>query len=81
MSTTCRLLTYLWIEVVYYRNYLVNISPIRTKCGITLKKFYKKIKSSVDHLRKFGLVTYLHILKEDGTKLGSKIIKCIFFEL
>nr|PNR47947.1 hypothetical protein PHYPA_012420 [Physcomitrium patens] len=63
-SIACQLLAYLWIEVIYYTNHVVNISSIRKNQGITLEQFYNKTKLHVDYMQIFELVAYLHILKK-----------------
>jgi hypothetical protein len=78
MASASQCLGYLWTEVINITNYLVNISPTRANSGITPDQKYYGSTSRVDHLHIFGVVCFLHIPKENQSKLGSKSIKCIF---
>lgn len=60
----CQFPTYQWTEAIYYANYLVNISFIIANQSITPKQLYSKIKPHLNHLKVFGSIAYLHILKK-----------------
>jgi hypothetical protein len=69
---------FLWTEAINTANYLVNLSPTRANQGITPDQRYYNRKPRVDHLRIFGSICYLHIPKENRSKLDSKSLQCFF---
>jgi transposase InsO family protein len=69
---------FLWTELVNTATYLINISPTRSNNGNTPDQLYYQTLPRVDHLRIFGSICYLHVLKESRSKLESKTKQCIF---
>jgi hypothetical protein len=78
ISHECKLPLFLWSEAVFTANYLINISPTSANSEITPKQIYLGKIPSVDHLKIFGSLAYVHISKEDRTKLDSKTKRCLF---
>ena len=71
MASTSLCPKFLWTE-------LINISPTHSNYGTTPDHLYYGTISKVDHLRIFGSLCYLHVLKESCSKLESKTRKCFF---
>ena len=58
--------------------YLVNRSPSSALDDKTPHEVWAGNKPSLEHLRVFGCETYVHVLKENRSKLDNKTEKCIF---
>jgi hypothetical protein len=68
----------LWVEAVGIACYLVNISPSSTLDDKTPQEAWTGKKPSPTHLKVFGYETYVHVPKENMSKLDKKAEKCIF---
>jgi len=60
---------YLWAEVARTVDYVQNIMPHRELGNKTLKDLFSRKKPEVSHLRIFGCHVYVHIPKENRSKL------------
>jgi hypothetical protein len=58
--------------------YLVNRSPSSTLDDKTPHKVWTGKKPSLTHLKVFGCEAYVHVPKENKSKLDKKVEKCIF---
>jgi hypothetical protein len=58
--------------------YLVNRSPSSVLVEKTLHEAWNGKKPSLEHLRVFGCDSYVHVPKENRSKLDNKVEKCIF---
>jgi hypothetical protein len=58
--------------------YLVNISPSSTLDDKTPQEVWIGKKPSLTHLKVFGCDTYVHVPKENMSKLDKKDEKCVF---
>jgi hypothetical protein len=58
--------------------YLVNISPSSTLDDKTPQEVWTGKKPSLTHLKVFGCDAYVHVPKENMSKLDKKVEKCIF---
>jgi hypothetical protein len=67
-----------WAEAVGIACYIVNQSPSSTLDDKTPHKVWTGKKPSLKHLRVFGCDAYVHIPKENMSKLDKKVEKCIF---
>jgi transposase InsO family protein len=67
-----------WVEVVSTTCYLVNRSPSSILDDKTLKEVWNGKKNSLTHLKVFGCDAYVHVPKENKSKLDKKDEKCIF---
>ena len=67
-----------WAEPVDTACYLVNRSPSSALEDKTPQEVWTGKKPSLSHLRVFGCDAYVHVPKENRTKLDSKSEKCIF---
>jgi hypothetical protein len=67
-----------WAEAVDTACYLVNRSPSSTLDDMTPHEVWTGKKPSLTHLRVFGCDAYVHIPKENRSKLDKKDEKCIF---
>jgi hypothetical protein len=56
----------------------VNRSPTKANGGVTLHEVFYGKKPFVNNFHIFGYVGYIHIPKEQRTKLEAKSMKCIF---
>jgi hypothetical protein len=65
----------LWVEAVGTPYYLVNRSLSSTLDDKTPRKVWPGKKPSLQHLRVFGCDAYVHVLKENRSKLDKKAEK------
>jgi hypothetical protein len=68
----------LWAEAVGTACYLVNQSPSSTLDEKTPHEVWTGKKPSLTHLKVFGCEAYVHVPKENKSKLDKKDEKCIF---
>jgi hypothetical protein len=78
MLSGVRLGRELWAEVVGTACYLVNKSPSSTLNDKTPHEVWTGKKPSLTHLKVFGCEAYVHVPKENMSKLDKKVEKCIF---
>jgi hypothetical protein len=67
-----------WVEAVGTTCYLVNRSPSSMLDDKTTHEIWSRKKPSLQHLRVFGCDAYVHVPKENRSKLDKKVEKCIF---
>jgi hypothetical protein len=67
-----------WVEAVGIACYLVNQSPSPMLDDKTPHKVWTSKKTSLTHLKAFGCDAYVHVLKENMSKLDKKDEKFIF---
>jgi transposase InsO family protein len=67
-----------WAEAVGNACYLVNISPSSVLDDKTPQDVWTGKKPSLTHLKVFGCEAYVHVPKENKSKLDKKAEKCIF---
>jgi hypothetical protein len=67
-----------WAEAVSTTCYLVNQSPSSALDDTTPHEVWSGKKPSLQHLRVFGCDAYVHVPKENRSKLDNKAGKCIF---
>jgi hypothetical protein len=67
-----------WAEEVGTTCYLVNRSPSSALDDKTPHEVMTRKKPSLQHLRVFGCDAYVHVPKENRSKLDKKDEKCIF---
>jgi hypothetical protein len=67
-----------WAEAVGTSCYLVNRSPSSVLDDKTPHEVWSGKKPSLQHLRVFGCDAYVHVPKENRSKLDKKVEKCIF---
>jgi hypothetical protein len=68
----------LWAEAVGTACYLVNRSPSSALDDKTPQEVWTGKKPSLTHLKVFGCEAYVHVPKENMSKLDKKDEKCIF---
>jgi hypothetical protein len=59
-------------------HYLVNRSPSSALVEKTLHEIWTGKKPSLEHLKVFGCDDYVHVPKENRSKLDNKVEKRIF---
>ena len=64
-----------WGEALYNACYLINRSPSRVNEFMTPEEKWSSKKPSLNHIRTFGCVAYVHNVDD---KLGKRSIKCVF---
>jgi hypothetical protein len=74
----CRLGKEFWVEAVGTACYLVNRSPSSALDDKTPQEVWTGKKPSLTHLKVFGCEAYVHVPKENMSKLDKKAEKCIF---
>jgi hypothetical protein len=67
-----------WEEEVGTTCYLVNRSPLSTLDEKTPQEVWTGKKPSLTHLKVFGCEAYVHVPKENMSKLYKNDEKCIF---
>jgi hypothetical protein len=67
-----------WAKVVGIACYLVNRSPSSTLVDKTSHDVWTSKKPSLEILRVFGCDAYVHVTKENMSKLDNKAENCIF---
>jgi hypothetical protein len=67
-----------WAEAVGTACYLVNISPSSMLDDKTSQEVWTGKETSLTHLKVFGCDAYVHVLKENMSKLDKKAKKSIF---
>jgi hypothetical protein len=67
-----------WAEAVGTTCYLVNKSPSSTLDDKTPQEVWNGKKPSLTHIKVFGCDAYIHVPKENKSKLDKKDEKCIF---
>ena len=68
----------LWAEVVGTTCYLVNRLPSSVLDDRTPHEVWSRNKPSLQNLRLFGCDSYVHVPKENRSKMDKKDEKCIF---
>jgi IS30 family transposase len=68
----------LWAEAVGTTCYLVNRSPSSALVDRTPHEVWNRKKPSLQHLRVFCFDAYVHVPKENRSKMDKKVEKCIF---
>jgi hypothetical protein len=67
-----------WAEAVGTTCYLVNRSPSSALDEKTPQEVWTGKEPSLTHLKVFGYDSYVHVPKENRSKLDKKVEKCIF---
>jgi transposase InsO family protein len=67
-----------WAEAVGTACYLVNRSPSSTLDEKTPQEVWTGKEPSLTHIKVFGCDAYVHVPKENMSKLDKKVEKCIF---
>jgi hypothetical protein len=62
-----------WVEAVGSACYLVNISPSLTLDDKTPQEVWTGKETSFTHLRVFGCDAYVHVPKENKSKIDKKV--------
>ena len=69
---------YYWAEVVNTPNYILNRCITSGVHEATLEECFYGRKPSLQHLKVFGCLAYVHVPAEVRSKLDPKAEKCIF---
>ena len=67
-----------WGEVMRTAVDLINLSPSVSMNGDVQEKFWTGKEVSYDHLRVFGCKAFVHIPKDERSKLDPKAKQCTF---
>nr|KYP50220.1 Retrovirus-related Pol polyprotein from transposon TNT 1-94 [Cajanus cajan] len=68
-----------WGEAFFAAVHVINLSPVVTLNIEVPNKIWFGIKVSYDYLRVFDYKAFVHILKDERSKLDTKTRQCIFF--
>jgi hypothetical protein len=68
----------LWAEAMGTTCYLVNKLPSSVMDAKTPQKVWIGQKPSLTHLKVFGCEAYVHVSKENRSKLDKNVEKCMF---
>lgn len=66
-----------WPEAVNWTIYLLNKSPKLAVKDVTPHEAWNGVKSTVEHFKVFGCISYVHIPDARRTKLDNKSFVCI----
>ena len=77
MMAEKHMLLYYWAEAVNTSNYILNRCITSAVHGITLEECFYGRKRSIEHLKVFGCLAYVHVPTELRSKLNPKSEKCI----
>nr|PNR27148.1 hypothetical protein PHYPA_030629 [Physcomitrium patens] len=69
---------YLWLEAINAAKYLINRCPSGSYSDITPEEKYTGIRPSVNHLKTFGSLEYVHIPQQQRNKMQPKSNRCFF---
>ena len=58
---------------------MINLSPVAPLEKDILERFWTRKDVSYSHLRVFGCKAFVHVPKDQRTKLDDKTISCFFF--
>ena len=72
------LLKIFWVEVVNTTIYLINCDPSVSLEHRLTEEVWSEKEVSLNHLKVFGCVSYVHIESNDRSKLDAKVRKCFF---
>ena len=78
MLKLAKLLKSFWCEVVNTAVYLINISPLVPLDFDIPQRVWTRKDVPYSHLKVFGCKTFMHVLKEQRSKLDDKATPCIF---
>ena len=67
-----------WAEAVACTVYVSNRSPTKSLKDVTPQEAWSRQKPSVSHLRVFGSIAYVHVPKQERSKLDDRSEKFIF---
>jgi hypothetical protein len=67
-----------WVDVVDTSVYLINTRPSRSLYGGITEEAWKSKKVNYSFLKTFGCEAFVHIDKENRTKVEEKSKKCTF---
>uniref|UniRef100_A0A251TCA0 Putative copia protein n=1 Tax=Helianthus annuus TaxID=4232 RepID=A0A251TCA0_HELAN len=67
-----------WAEAVACATYLLNRATTKSVPKLTPQEAWSGKKPNVDHLRVFGCIAYVHIPKQNRSKLDDKTERAIF---
>ena len=69
-----------WGETIATIVYLINRFPTKSICDKIALEAWSRNKWTVEHLRVFECVAYVHVPKKQRQKLNDKGVKCIFID-
>ena len=78
MLSDAKLFKPFWVEVIHTAVDLINLSPSALLYGNVPKRVWTGKNVSYKHLRMFGCRLYVHIPKDERSKLNDKVKECIF---
>ena len=78
MLNEAKLPKHFWGEALYTTVHVINLSPAVALNGEVPDKIWFGKNYRYDHLRVFGCKTYVHVRKDERSKLDAKTRQCIF---
>ena len=78
MLSDAKLYKSFWVEAMHTTVDLINISPLAPLDGNVPERVWTGKVVSYKHLRVFGCRTYVHISKDERSKIDDKAKECIF---
>ena len=67
-----------WVKAMYMAVYLINRSPSVPLKGDVPQRVWTGKNVSYQHLKVFGCLAYMHLSKDQRSKLDSESKPCIF---
>jgi len=78
MLSKAKLPKHFWGETLYTAVHVINLSPAVALNGEVLDKIWFGKNFRYDHLQVFGYKAYVHVPKDERSKLDVKTRSCIF---
>ena len=67
-----------WVHAVKAKIHMYNITPIKRADYKTPMELFKGVKPNIPHLRVFGFLAWVHVLKKKRSKLKLKSQEMVF---
>ena len=67
-----------WGEALCVASYVINLTPTIALQGDVPENVWTGKNTSYDHLRVFGCKAYVHVPRDERSKLDAKARQCIF---
>jgi len=78
MLSETKLPKHFWGEALYTTMHFINLSPVVALNSEVPNKIWFGNNVKYDHLRVFGCKAFVHVLKDERSKLDAKSKQCIF---
>ena len=81
MLSEAKLLKHYWGKALYTEVHVLNLTHIISLNSEVPDKIWFEKSVKYDHLRVFGCKAFMHIIKEERSRLDAKSKQCIFIAM